>query len=75
MKSVVTSKSESKYKNDNTTFILWVYENQYLREYFLQDWFLTQLAEKESIDANTNGCKNIRAICKLSINGMNKNRQ
>ena len=37
MKLVVASKSESKYKNDNTTFILWLYNNQDLREEFLQD--------------------------------------
>ena len=39
MKRVVASKSESKYKSDNTTFILWFLENKYLREDFLQDWF------------------------------------
>ena len=37
MKCVVVSKSESKYKNDNTTFILWIYGNQDLREEFFQD--------------------------------------
>ena len=72
MKRVVASKSESKYKNDNTTFILWLYDNQELREDFLQDWFVTQLIEKEKIDANTKGSKNMRAICKLDIDGMNK---
>ena len=46
MKRVVASKSESKYKNENTTFILWLYGNQDLREEFLQDWFVTQLIEK-----------------------------
>ena len=72
MKHVVESKSESKYKNDNTTFILWIYKNQDLREEFLRDWFVTQLIEKESINANTKGCKNMRAICKLSLDVMNK---
>ena len=62
MKRVVASKSESKYQNDNTTFILWLYENQDLREEFLQYWFVTQLIEKETIDANTKGRKNTRAI-------------
>ena len=37
MKRVVASNSELKYKNDNTTFILWLYDNQDLREEFLQD--------------------------------------
>ena len=46
MKRVVASKSESKYINDNTTFILWLYENQDLREEFLQYWFVTQLTKK-----------------------------
>ena len=46
MKHVVASKSESKYKNDNTTFILWFYGNQDLREEFLQGWFITQLSKK-----------------------------
>ena len=50
MKRIVASESESKYKNYNTTFILWLYENQYLREEFLQDWCVTQLIEKEAID-------------------------
>ena len=31
MKHFVASKSESKYINDNTTFILWIYDNQDLR--------------------------------------------
>ena len=52
MKCIVASKSESKYKNDNPTFILWLYANQYLSEEFLQCWFLTQLIEKEAIKAN-----------------------
>ena len=43
MKRVVASKSESKYKNDNTTFILWLYDNQDLREEFIHYWFVTQL--------------------------------
>ena len=63
MKRVVASKSESKYKNDNTTFILWLYDNQNIIEGFLQ---------KELIHANTKGRKNMRAICKLAIDGMNK---
>ena len=46
MKRFVTSKSESEYKNDNTKFILWIYENQDLIEEFLQDWFVTQIIEK-----------------------------
>ena len=32
MKRVVASKPESNYINDNTTFILWLYDNQDLRE-------------------------------------------
>ena len=72
MKRVVASKSESKYKNDNTTFILWLYDNQELREEFIQDWFVTQLIDKEAIDATTKGCKNMRAICKLAIDTMKK---
>ena len=46
MNSVVASKSKSKYKNYNTTFILWIYNNQDIREKFLHDWFVTQLIEK-----------------------------
>ena len=72
MKRFVTSKSESEYKNDNTKFILWIYENQDLIEEFLQDWFVTQIIEKEAIDANTKGRKNMRVICKLSLDGINK---
>ena len=72
MKRVVASKSELKYKNDNTTFILWIYDNQDLREEFLQEWFVRQLIKKYVIDANTKGRKNMRAICKLAIYGMNK---
>ena len=72
MKRIVASKSESKYKNDNTTFILWLYNNQDLREDFIQDWFVTQLIEKESIHTNTKGCNNTRAICKLYLDGMKK---
>ena len=72
MKRVVASKSESKYKNDNTTFILWIYDNQYLREEFLQDWFVTQLIEKEAINGNKKGRKKMRAICKLAHDGMKK---
>ena len=66
MKRAVASKSESKYNNYNTTFILWLYDNQYLREDFLQDWFVTQFIEKEAIDSNTKGRKNMRVICKLA---------
>ena len=40
MSCIVASKSHSKYKNDNTTFILWLYDDQDLREKFLQDWFV-----------------------------------
>ena len=72
MKRVVASKSESKYKNENTTFILWLYDNQYLREEFLQDWFVMQLIEKEAIESNKKGQKNTRSICKLDLDGMNK---
>ena len=72
MKRVVVSKSKSKYNNDNSTFILWLYDNQDLREEFLQDWFLTQLIDKEAINANTKGCKNMRVFCKLALDGMNK---
>ena len=72
MKRVVASKSELKYKNDNTTFILWLYKNQDLREEFLQDWFVTQLIDKEAIDANTKGRKNMREIRKIAIYGMNR---
>ena len=46
MKRVGTSKSESKYKNYNTTFVLWLYDNQEFREDFIQDWFVTQLIER-----------------------------
>ena len=72
MKRVVASKSESKYKNDNKASILWLYDNQYLREEFLQNCFVTKLVEKEAIDENTKGCKNMRAICNLALDGMNK---
>ena len=72
LKRVVASKSESKYKNDNTTFILLLYNNQDLREEFLQDWFVTQLIDKEAIDTNTKGCNNMRSICKIALDGMNK---
>ena len=72
MKRVVASKSESKYKNDSTTFILWLYDNQDLRGEFLQDWLVTQLIEKEVIDTNTKVCKNMSAICKLAPDGMKK---
>ena len=72
MKHVVESKSESKYKNDNTTFILWLFDNQDLREEFVQDWFVTQLIEKEVIDTNTKVCKNMSAICKLAPDVMKK---
>ena len=72
MKRVVSSKSESGYKNDNTTFILWIYDNQYLSEEFLQYWFVTQLTKKEAINTNTKGHKNMREICKLALDGMNK---
>ena len=72
MKRVVASKSESKYKNENTTFILWLYVNQDLREEFIQDWFVTQLIQKEAIEANKKGCKNTRSICKLALDEMNK---
>ena len=51
---------------------MWIYNNQYLIEEFLQDWFLTQLIEKEAIDLNTKGRNNMRAICKLFLDGMNK---
>ena len=54
-KRVVASKSESKYKNDNTTFILWLFVNQYLRDEFPQDWFVTQITEKEELDAHQCG--------------------
>ena len=46
MKRIFVSKSELKYKNDNRTFILWLYKNQDLIEEFLQDWFVTQLIKK-----------------------------
>ena len=72
MKRVVASKSDSKYKNDTTTFILWLYDNQDLRGEFLQDCFIMQLIKKESIDANTRRRKKTRAICKLALDGMNK---
>ena len=72
MKSVVASKSESKYKNDNTTFILWLYDNQDLIEKLLRDWFLTQLVDKEAIDTNTKVRKNIKVICKIALDGVNK---
>ena len=72
IKRVVASKSESKYKNDNTTFILWIYDNQDLTEEFLQDWFVTQIIEKEAITSNTKGQNNVRVIFKLAPDGMNK---
>ena len=67
IKRVVASKSESKYKNDNTTFTLLLYENQDLREEFHQGWFITQLIEKLAINTNTKGHKSMRAICKLDL--------
>ena len=67
MKGVVASKLESKYKNYNITFILELYDSQDLREGFLQDWFVTQLTEKEEINTNTKGHKNMRAICKIAL--------
>ena len=72
MKSVVASKSESKYKNDNTAFILWICDNQYLRDVFLQYWFVPQLIEKEAIDIKTKGRKNMRAIYNLALDGKSK---
>ena len=72
MKHVLASKSESKYKNHNTTFILWLYKNQDLREEFLQDWFVKQLIKKEATNANTKGHKITRAICNLALDGMKK---
>ena len=72
MKRVVESKSESKYKNDDTTFILWLYDNQDLGIFFLHNWFVTQLIQKEAIYENTKGRKNKRAKCKLALYGMKK---
>ena len=74
MNRIVASKLELKYRNDKTTFILWLYDNQDLREKFLQDWFVMQLIKKEAIYTNKKGRKNMRAICKLAFDGMKKNR-
>ena len=52
--------------------MLWLYDNQDLRDEFLQDWFVLQLIEKEAINANTKGGKTMRAVFKLAIDGMNK---
>ena len=70
MKSVAASQSEPKYNDDNTTFILWLYDNQDLIEKLLRDWFLTQLIEKEAIDTNTKVRKNIKVICKIAPDGL-----
>ena len=51
---------------------MWLYKNKDLGEEFLQDWFVTQLIEKEAIDKNTKGRKNKRAICNLALGGTNK---
>ena len=72
MKWVVASNSKSEYKNDNKTFILWIYNNQDIREKFLHDWFVTQLIEKEVINENTKRHKNMRAIFKLTLDRMSK---
>ena len=56
----------------NTTFILWLYNNQDLIEEFLQDWSVTQLIEIEEINANTKEKNTMRAIFELAIDGMNK---
>ena len=52
-KQVVASKSESKYKNDNTIFILWLYYNQYLREEFIQDSLRNKQSTQIQRDSRT----------------------
>ena len=64
-----------KYKNDNTTFILWLYDNDEYREEYLHDWKVTELITAETLDSHNHrikGRSNMRLVCKVALDNTNK---
>jgi hypothetical protein len=81
MRRVVSHSSEAGYANQNTTLILWLYDNDELREELLHDWMVdvlnnTTIQDREHDEGLTSAKKkgkrtNTRAAIKRALQAIN----
>ena len=55
MKRVVAVNSNTSYRNNNIILIMWIYDNDEIREEILCDWMVERLNRAVSSDDTTNG--------------------
>jgi len=75
MRKIVADNSAICYRNSNITFILWIYDNEEIREEFLHDWMVNQLIDAEAEDniLCSKNRKHVRAVCRAALESINKN--
>ena len=76
MKRVVAEKSNISYRNNNIILILWLYDNEEVREDVLSDWMVEKLHRANSLDSSsertTRSRPAARLVCKQVLDNMNK---
>ena len=76
MKRVVADKSNTSYRNNNIILMLWLYDNEEMREEVLRDWMVDRLNRATSSDEATNATRRgrpaVRAECRKAIDNINK---
>ena len=76
MRSIVSNRSSSGYDNQNTAFIMWLYDDHNLCEVVLRDWMVERLhVAKREDDINSSTKKqriNQRMTCKQALHSIKK---
>ena len=57
MKQAVAENSNTLYRNNNILLMMWIYDNEELREEVLQDWMVEWMNRADSLDQATNGTR------------------
>ena len=75
MKAVVSKKSEKKYRNENITFLLWVYDSDIMiKDMLLEEWFIAKLEDAEAGDRLRGKATRpaMREVCRDCLDAVNK---
>ena len=76
MKMEVAENSNTSYRNNSILLMMWIYNNEELREEVLHDWMVEQMNRVDSLDQATNGtrrnCPTVRQAYKKALHDINK---
>jgi hypothetical protein len=70
MKRVVSVRSEEKYRNENETFLLYIYGNVSINNKLLKEWFITKLQDSELEDGTSSYHPAMRRECEEALNAI-----